>query len=701
MSLKGYSFFIEYLTSFEGLILIALVLATLLATVYLLRKRRIPQCGQVSQHSQVSQHDQDLGSIREFAILTSDQYWALGADLRFTFLQRLGMDQHSTLALEGIGQTRWEYANADPDKDPKWAAHRETLEQRKPFRDFTYSRIDKNGEEQFWRVSGVPMFAKDGTFTGYRGTANDVTLSVRSRENAKKSQIRFLNTLNSIAEGFALWDAEDKLVLGNDRYREIHPELQDVFQPGVSFRELAQAAADRGLYGLEGEKLEEHIALRIEQHRNPDERPFVQSLKNNRWVQIVERKTPDGGIISAWTDITELKLRERELLQAQKMEAVGQLTGGVAHDFNNLLSVVLGNLEMLETRLPSQSELRKYAERAQMAAQRGASLTERLLAFSRKQSLKPESTEIGDLVENLLELLKSSVGEAISIYCETAQDTWPATVDPHVLETALLNLALNARDAMSKGGSIKITVENAIVTPNKDQPTKIIAGEYVKLTLLDTGEGMSSEQLKQCFEPFFTTKDVGRGSGLGLSMVYGFVKQSKGMINIESELGKGTLVSLFFPKAKTCKNIEMPRVKHESPVLGTGETILLVEDDKDVRELAATMLQMLNFSIVEAETAQHALEQLQRHPEVDIILSDIVLPGSMDGIALAHKVARAYPSIRILLMSGYYKQFGEITDSELPFLILQKPFTKAELSSSISKIRYLKPMQHVNVGNAG
>jgi len=379
---------------------------------------------------------------------------------------------------------------------------------------------------------------------------------------------------------------------------------------------------------------------------------------------------------------------EVQLRQAQKLEAVGQLTGGVAHDFNNLLTVILGNAEILAESLHDQDYLRKLAEMTANAAERGSELTSHLLAFSRKQPLQPRVLDVGQQVCNSLEsLLRRTLPETITLEIERAENLWLAEIDPSQLESALLNIVLNARDAMPGGGRITIEIKNTELGEDfvLDDPD-LKAGQYIMITVTDSGHGMSDEILARVFEPFFTTKEVGRGSGLGLSMVYGFVKQSGGHVRICSEPDNGTSVTLCFPRS------QIERAPNQvgntfRPVSGGAETILVVEDDELVRQHVRATLLGLGYKVVEAESGLQAIEILERTLDVDLLFTDIVLPGGMNGRVLADAAKALRPDLKVLFTSGYTEDtivhHGRL-DPEVE--LLGKPYRRTQLAEKLRKV---------------
>ncbi|MGF7159529.1 PAS domain S-box-containing protein [Rhodoligotrophos appendicifer] len=387
-------------------------------------------------------------------------------------------------------------------------------------------------------------------------------------------------------------------------------------------------------------------------------------------------------------DLTSRHKMEEELRQAQKMEAVGQLTGGIAHDFNNLLTVISGNLEMLESRIRDEN-LRILLQEAQDAANDGAKLTGQLLAFGRRQPLNPKLADIGRLVTNFSDLLRRALGETIELRTVVVGAANDALVDASQLQNALLNLAINARDAMPRGGQLSIEIARSQIDVDYARLyPEVRTGDFVLVSVTDTGKGMSAEVRQRAFEPFFTTKGPGSGTGLGLSMVYGFVRQSGGHVQIYSELGKGTSVRLFLPAAKN----QMPAVSLEladsarSDLPRGHETILVVEDDPRVRRIAVARLQEAGYTVLEASNGLDALALIGGHPEIRLLFTDVVMPGGLSGDELARKVRATRPEIKVLFTSGYAEP--SIAGRELAETgsWLKKPYTAKDLAIRLREL---------------
>ncbi len=397
-------------------------------------------------------------------------------------------------------------------------------------------------------------------------------------------------------------------------------------------------------------------------------------------------------------EIAERERAETLLHQAQKMEAVGQLTGGVAHDFNNLLTVVIGGLEMAGRQLanlpagPPAARIERGMDLARQGADRAAVLVQRLLAFSRRQVLEPRPVEVNLLVSGMLEVLRRTLGETIVLDAVLADDLWPARADPNQLENAVLNLAVNARDAMPNGGRLTVGTGNRTLggAPHADPGmAEVVAGDYVMIAVTDTGSGMDQATLGRVFEPFFTTKPPGYGTGLGLSQVYGFAKQSRGHIALRSQPGAGTTVELYLPRLVPGeghpRTVGTPAAG--APASHRGETVLVVEDNDDVRSYSAEALRELGYEVLAAADGAAALALLDRQPGIGLLFTDIGLPGGMNGRQLAHAALRRTAGLKVLLTTGYPQNAGDAAPPlDAGVQVVAKPFTFAELAARIRRI---------------
>ena len=375
---------------------------------------------------------------------------------------------------------------------------------------------------------------------------------------------------------------------------------------------------------------------------------------------------------------------EMRLRQVQKMEAMGQLTGGIAHDFNNMLAIIVGNLEMSTRQLGRGDEnLRDMVSRALSAAMRGADLTKRLLAFSRMQALRPKSVDVNDCVRSMLMILQRTLGEDIHIETTLGSGLWRAFIDRPQLESALLNLAVNSRDAMQGKGQLTIETSNTYLDQTfANARIEVTPGQYVMVAVTDTGNGMTPEVLRRAFDPFFTTKEIGQGTGLGLSQVHGFIKQSHGHVQIYSELGIGTTVKMYLPRASAQQDAE---VFTETMVftLNASKKVLVVEDDDEVRHFVVACVNELGYAAIPAESADVAQQKLATHPDIELLLTDVVMPGK-NGRQLVETVRPFYPKLRVLYMTGYPRDaivHNGILDSDVR--LITKPFSMQELAREL------------------
>jgi PAS domain S-box-containing protein len=383
-----------------------------------------------------------------------------------------------------------------------------------------------------------------------------------------------------------------------------------------------------------------------------------------------------------------LRESERRLAQSQKMEAVGQLTGGIAHDFNNLLLVIAGNLELLELDLKVDSQ-RALLKEAQDAAALGSKLTDQLLTFARRRHLDAHVIQLNDLVVNITDMLRRTLGEHITLSTSLASDAWPTRADPDQFQSAIVNMAVNSRDAMRQGGKLVIETRNiALDADHSDYQSELQAGDYVQLSISDTGAGMKPEVRDRVFEPFFTTKEKGRGTGLGLAMVYGFVKQSGGHVTIYSEPDHGTTMNLYFPRSDAPAPSALTAAQSAANVAGSArETILVVEDDSRVRQLTIKRLKLLGYEVLESSDGPNALEILKRGEPVDLVFTDLIMPGGLSGRDVAIQAREIKPGIKVLLTSGYAEDLVRGDDLQRENLkVLRKPYQQADLVMALREV---------------
>lgn len=643
--------------------------------------------------------------------------------------------------------------------------------------------------------------------------------AVAAQEAARRERRLLFDAIESIADGFALYDSDDRLVLYNNRLGEMLDYISDILEPGISFEEVVRQSVVRGgLRAAEG-RVEEFVQDRLERHRTP-KGPFEIETGAGKLLSIEERITADGGRVSlysdvterrhveealiesesrfkdmvanvpgvvfqlemmpegspifhymspsansllgldpkkvmedpklwfdlihpddlaelkkslresarsmepwswqgrmvldagsAWwcqgaarpkrlanggtiwngiiLDVTERKELEEQLLQSQRLKVVGQLSGGIAHDFNNLMLAAMLNIESARDAAGQAGDSGIHLDRALDSLASAKELTQRLLAFSRQQPLDPRPTDINGLVLEISDLVRRTSGGEIIIEERLEEDLARALVDPRQLENALINLALNARDAMAGGGKLTIATQNVQLSESfTDTLDEVEPGDYVMIAMTDTGSGMTPEVAERAFEPFFTTKEVGEGSGLGLSMVYGFLKQSHGHVSLDSQPDKGTTITLYLPQSAGENKVSAPVQRKGPDSMPRGhETILVVEDEPSVRAVVVQLLKNLGYTVVEAEDGIEALERLDEVGDIDLLFTDIVLPGGMTGKDVAAEVAKRQPSARLLYTSGYaavaMDKGGRVAEGGE---FLSKPYPMKTLASRIRDI---------------
>ncbi|HEV8693733.1 MAG TPA: PAS-domain containing protein [Lysobacter sp.] len=501
----------------------------------------------------------------------------------------------------------------------------------------------------------------------------------------RRSEERLRLITDAVPALIAYFDRDEVYGYVNKGYAEWFGCSKDT----VVGKRIREVAGD-DVYGA----IAHHVARSLDGHRVSYEYSMRRSDGKvlHARSELVPEVDSDGVVLGCFVlsvDITELKDAQAALVNAQKMEAVGQLTGGLAHDFNNMLTVVIGNLASLRERHPDAVEIEEFVVPAISAAQRGAVLIKRLLTFTRQQPIEARPVDIRAMVSDTMVLLKRTLPENIDIASTSSAEPLHALTDPHQLENALLNLALNARDAMPDGGQLRIEASTLELTAEQALQFEVEPGRYMALSVADTGTGMDPVTLARAFEPFFTTKRFGSGSGLGLSMVYGFVKQSGGGIRIESPIGSGCTVTLVLPSCKAGEEAQppLPRPRAVGSDGSDRPLVLLVEDDPGVRRVVRLQLVELGYPVIEAANGVDALNILNTVASVGVLISDIVMPAGIDGRTLCRQAREGHPQIRILLISGYVANAEEpVALNENGPPLLRKPFTVAELQAAIESL---------------
>ena len=562
-----------------------------------------------------------------------------------------------------------------------------------------------DGQWRWMRAESQPRWSHTGEHVGFIGVAHDLTEAKTAQEELTRinetlerrveERTAQLAASKALVRTFFRHSPECHAVLVEDersfRFQEINPAMLRLY--GATRAQAIGRTTDEVLEPETAAEVNRHLAAALR-----SDGPYrYERLHEGKTVEAVAAAVPsrDGKarrVVVSARDVSERRRLEEQLRQAQKMETLGQLTGGVAHDFNNMLTLMLGGLDTIDRQLvhlpagPAKARIEKAKDLALQGVQRARALTGRLLAFSRRQALAPQAVDANALIGGLGDLLQRTLGEPIALRTILADGIWNAYVDPNQLESALLNLALNARDAMPRGGRLIIETANRRLKATEASAfaERVEAGEYVMIAVMDTGVGMDAQTLTRAFDPFFTTKEVGKGTGLGLSQVYGFCRQSGGHVQIESEPGRGTTVRMFLPRQTDPSSGLAARNRAEFDRPGGRESILLVEDDDGVRAYATEALRELGYRVAEASSGRAALSVLDAAPNLDLLLTDVVMPGDYNGRELADEAQRRRPGLRVLFMTGYSRdaimRHGRLDPG---IHLLGKPFSMEELAAKV------------------
>jgi PAS domain S-box-containing protein len=607
----------------------------------------------------------------------------LDADLRYRYVNKTFADWWQIPIHQTIGLSIAEAAGLEAFETmrPHFEAvlRGETL---------TFDReiLHPDGRKRLCHAYYVPHIDDSGRVVGVVALVEDVTERRRSEQALRQSQQSLANAQRIAHIGNWDWDVATGKVGWSDEVFRIFGFEAGAFQPSYDVfhhlihpedRDAIMAAASNSRQGERHYQIDYRII-------RPDGGQRIVHEEAEITRDEAGQPTYMAGTVQ---DVTERRAMEAQLQQAQKMEAVGQLTGGIAHDFNNLLGVVIGNLDLLATRSESRPDDHGLIRRAIEAAERGASLTHHLLAFSRRQTLQPRRVDVNRLVGDMSELLKRTLGETVDVRIVLGRMTWSINVDRVQLESAILNLAINARDAMREGGRLSIATANQTFE-EADIPADgaIQAGDYVIVAVSDNGVGMSPDVLAHVFEPFFTTKEVGKGTGLGLSMVYGFVKQSGGHVTIYSESGYGTTVKLYLPRMRGTVETATPKPA-ESVASGKGRRVLVVEDNPAMLEFSRNALATLGYETIPAGTASEALRCLSGGERIDVLFTDVILGAGMNGFDVAREAQRLRPGLPVLFTSGFVEHDVITAEGVDPGIeLLTKPFRTAELGRRLAML---------------
>jgi len=545
-------------------------------------------------------------------------------------------------------------------------------------------RLRKDGSRFWASVIIDPIRGDQGHLIGYVKITRDITERRRAEQAIREAAARINVLIETAVDGVILIDARGRIETFNPACEKLFGyAAAEVVGQNVKMLMPAPYREEHdgyiGSYKATGERKIIGIGREVKGQRK-DGSIFPMDLSVGEAKQ--DGESIFVGIIH---DLTDRKHTEEQLIQAQKMEAVGQLSGGIAHDFNNLLTVIVGNAEFLSEELRARHDLQKLADSIVQAGERGAELTQRLLAYGRRQTLNPVELDCNQLVSGMRKLLQRTLSEEIEIKVSLDPELATAFADAGQLENAILNLAINAKDAMAGGGAITISTANTLLDERYcEQHPEVHPGDYVMIAVTDNGHGMSRDVLERVFEPFFTTKEVGKGSGLGLSMVYGFVKQSNGHVAIYSEPDLGTTVRIYLP-ASTVATAKAPRLTPEIEVDAAGkETVLVAEDDPFVRAYAVTCLESFGYRVIEAVDGRDALNKISSGITADLLFTDVVMPGGINGWELAEAARGVHPKLKVLLTSGYaLEALAERGRLPAGAVVLNKPYRKAELARRV------------------
>jgi PAS domain S-box-containing protein len=619
--------------------------------------------------------------FQDVVAASSDLVWETDTDNNLTYVS----DNIETLTGQEkqniMGQPPWALAMVS-EASSGWDTVIEHFEARKPYKNLPTS-VTIDGVTTHWSNSGTPIFDADGNYGGIRGSSRDITESVESLAQVELSEAKLHNVLDHAAIGIITIDEQGILQTYN-------AEAQNIF--GYTPEEMLGESVSKLMGGIHARQHHRYISNYLKTGKakfiGVNNRPETGRHKDGHNIPLelsIAAVTQDGrqSFIASFSDVTEKRETERKFQQAQKMEAVGQMTGGIAHDFNNLLGAMMLNLEMLETEIGNNESELDYLNTIQASVERGAALTRRLLAFSRQQDLETEIIDMNDQIVSLVPLLRQTLPENIDVISHPGGDISATILDPHQLESGILNLAINARDAMPYGGALTLSTANCTLTKQDlIGETQAQPGPYVRVSIADNGTGIAPDILEHILEPFFTTKKQGKGTGLGLSMVYGFVLQSGGHFDIESTEGQGSTFSMYFPAIGGDVKTKPVASQVEKPATTdvNAETILVVEDTLDIQTIVLEALGNAGYNAIGAEHGAAAMAWLDDPAHVpDLLLSDISLLGAMDGTAIARHVLGKYPDCKVILMTGFSGPTLDISSLPDDTPILQKPFSIREL----------------------
>lgn len=650
--------------------------------------------------------------FRALVSLSSDWYWEQDEQFRFVDISDPVADLAGSTVGSHLGKTRWELPSIGVTA-AQWAAHRALLEQHEPFRNFEYRRTNEQGEVIWMAVNGDPMFDAAGRFKGYRGTGHNITVRRKAEEGLRTSEARMRLAARAAGIGFWELDLATGQVRGSPEYFALfgleatsepvpverisaryHPEDRaQLLAEGDAFGR--PAARDRRVLLPDGRLRWVHVARDV--MRDVAGKPVI---RHGATIDITERKLAEQVLAEARAELErrvvertadlEHEMLQREeaqakLAQVQRLDAVGRLAGGLAHDFNNALAVISANIELAQPHIHDATARRGLQVALDVVAM-SASLNRRLLTFTRGAKLNAERVDVGSHVRGIAGVLEKALGGIAVVTADLSPGMWPARLDPGELTSAILNLAINARDAMPEGGNLELGLHNVSLTAAELPPgCAAPPGDYVCLSMSDTGTGMAPEVAQRAIEPFYSTKDRASNSGLGLSSVVEFVRASAGFLTIDSEVGRGTTVSLFLPRFAGDDPASASDAAAAGPVpLGDGQLVLVIDDNERLLEATQALIEGLGYAVMTADNGTQALDLLAMGEPVDLVLSDIVMPGKLSGYDIARRLGTEYRDIKVVLASGHFDEQTPPNDTTAGAIrVLRKPYSRAVLARTL------------------
>ena len=621
-----------------------------------------------------------------------DWYWETDRDHHFTDVQKTFFDRYSITPSQVLGKTRWEFAGGDPEQDDKWRAHFESLNAGRSFRDFRYSTTDAEGRVQYWRASGKPAFDNFGHFSGYQGAATCETDLVEARlaserEIAARADI-LQATFEGMSQGLVALDENMMVVAANAQAVSVLKQPPEAFQPGSDFTSDLSALIERGDLGSHDRQRDFDMFFKMARSR--DSNLFERELPSGETVSIRIEPLPNGGNVVTFTDVTYRAVANERLRHGQKLEALGQMAGGIAHEFNNLLTSLSGFAHMALKKPDDSDRVITCLEEISEVSGRAIEITRQMLTFSHKQVLAPTVVLAGETVRGMEKLLSAFIEASVELRFEMIDEDACIEVDPARLSQCIVNLVNNARHAMPDGGSVTVRCETVDFTSNHvtKHGDELTYGPYVHISVADTGTGIDPDSLSRIFDPFFTTKEAGVGTGLGLSLVYGMINNSKGAIDVESEIGVGTTFSIYLPVADgEPEEPEEPAAPEEGNDPVGSQMVLVAEDDSHLRRFVQIALEDNGFAVITAPDGEAAFELYKEHAaNISMLVTDVVMP-KMSGVKLAKAIGEKNPSLKVLYISGYAPELSEHFDEiGEGAAFMRKPFDPDDLSRKVREL---------------